>query len=294
MAETLPRELLSASVSESTAWLLELMRVQASRRRPRDLLAQYERDAFVAPALFDQRAMLRLDGLALAAASDYEALLLSPLAPLGVCSVLAPSSQDRTISALRGTEVVSDPTNVLVLECAKRLRADPQRAVRLCTVHQTVRAQPLPPRAGHTRHFRLFALVEAGRGQPEDGFEVDAIARKLGVFDRLLDSAASELDCRFGERRVLVRSDAARTTLANRVCERLVRDHPQLRVEREPLESSYYAGIRVMYGPHTSSGDWIAIGDLGVFDWLGRVTANQRLRFVAAGFGLQLLPVVFR
>jgi hypothetical protein len=269
------------------------MRELASRRTPRELMEQRVRDAFVAPALLDQRTIHRLDGIALAAAHDFEAIQLSPVAPLGVCSALAPTSQDRTLSALRGTEVVSDPTNALALECAQRLKAEPHQTVRLCTAHQVLRAQPLPPRPGHTRHFRLFALATAGVGRAEDAFEVDAIASQLGVFDRLLDASTTHFDSVFGPRRALVRTDDARATLGDRLCERLGRALPHVLVERAPLEAAYYAGVRVMFGPHTQAGDWIAIGDCGVFDWVARLTSNRRMRFVAAGFGLQLLPVLF-
>jgi hypothetical protein len=293
IARELFESLLSAPASSSTPWLLELMRAQAARRRPRDLLSQLGRDAFVAPGVLDLRMVHRLDGLALAAADGYEALQLSPVAPLGVCSALAPTSQDRTLSALRGTEVVSDPTNVLALECARRLLAQPQQLARLCTLHQVLRAQPLPPRAGHTRHFRMFALVDAGPGLAEDGFEVDAIVRHVRVFDRLLDLAAAELPCLYPDRRVLVRTDDARATLGARVCERLRRELPQLAVERESFSSAYYAGVRVGFGPRTAAGEWSAIGDIGVFDWIAKLTANRRMRLVAGGFGLQLLPLLF-
>jgi hypothetical protein len=297
MAVPFPRALveplLSASVSSSTPWLLELLRAQAARKRPRDLLAQFGRDAFVAPGPLDLRMAHRLDGLALAAADAYEALQLSPVAPLGVCSALAPTSQDRTLSALRGTEVVSDPTNVLALECARRSIDQPEQPQRLCSVHQVLRAQPLPARAGHTRHFRMFALVDAGPGLAEDGFEVAAIARQIGVFDRLLDLAAAELPCVYPDRRVLVRTDAAHATLGTRLCERLARELAHVALEQGPLETAYYAGVRVSFGPRTAAGEWSAIGDIGVFDWMAKLTANRRMRFVAGGFGLQLLPLLF-
>ena len=90
--------------------------MQAGRRRPADLLAQYRRDGFVAPSGLDQRLVNTLDRLALEAAEGYDAVLLSPVAPLGVNSVVAPTSQDRTVTTTRGSEVVSDPTNVLALE----------------------------------------------------------------------------------------------------------------------------------------------------------------------------------
>jgi hypothetical protein len=194
---------------------------------------------------------------------------------------------------LRGTEVVSDPTNVLALECARRLLAQPTAAVQLCTVHQVTRAQPLPPRAGHTRHFRMFALVDAGPGSAEDGFELDAIARQLQVFDRLLDLAAAELPCVYPDRRVIVRTDEAHATLGTRLCERLRRELPHVALERESFSSAYYAGVRVGFGPRTAAGEFCAIGDIGVFDWMAKLTSHRKMRFLAGGFGLQLLPLLF-
>jgi hypothetical protein len=285
--------LLALAPSESTPVLLELARRQAARRRPRDLLAQFRRDGFVSPFMFDQRTVHRLDGLALAAADEYEALLLAPVAPLGSCSSLAPSSQDRTLSATRGTEVVSDPTNVLALECARRLADRPTATVRLCTVHQVLRAQPLPPGVGLSRHFRLFALAEAGPGQPEDGFEVEAIARQLQAFDRLFD-ALGELGCVFPGRRATVHAAGARATLAARLRAQLSRALPHVAVEERALESNYYQGLRVLFGASSASGQPLDIADIGVFDWVARLTANRRMRLVASGFGLQRAPLSFK
>ena len=99
--------------SETTPVWLEVARRQAGRRQPKDLLAQYESDGFVQPSALDLRISVRLDAMVLEAARGFEAVLLSPLAPLGACSAIAPTSQDRTISAVRSLEVVSDPTNAL-------------------------------------------------------------------------------------------------------------------------------------------------------------------------------------
>jgi hypothetical protein len=287
--------LYDAAPSESTPVLLELARRQAARRRPADLLAQLERDRFVQPSLLDLRLAHELDGLALSAATEYEAVLLSPVAPLGCCSVVAPTSQDRTLSTSRGCEVVSDPTNLMALLSAARLRQKPDQPVRLCTVHQTLRAQPFPPLPGYTRHFRMFAITEAGPGRAEDGFEVDAITRAIGTFDRLFDAATRALGCRFPERRAIVRTTAAREALAVRLTERLkTAFFTHAEVTREPLDQPYYAGVRVLFGAQNTRGEHVAIGDVGVFDWLAKLTANHRQRFVAGGFGLQLVPLAFR
>src|SRR5689334_19537350 len=193
-------DLLRLAPSASTPLLLELARRQAGRRTPADLVAQIGRDAFVQPSALDQRTLHRLDGLALDVARDFEAIALSPVAPLGACSVIAPTAQDRTLATTRGSEVVSDPTNVLALLAAQRLAKTPHGDVRLCTVHQVLRAQPLPPQPGFSRHFRLFTMVEAGRARADDGFEVDAIARHVATYDALFDVAAT-LGCSAPERR---------------------------------------------------------------------------------------------
>ncbi len=286
--------LIEASPSDSTPLLLELVRAQAGRKRPSDLLAQLARDRFVHPSFLDQRLVHQLDGMALAAASEFEALQLSPVAPLGTCSVLGPTSQDRTLSTTRGTEVVSDPTNVLALICGERLRRDPQAHVRLCTAHQVLRAQPLPPQPGFSRHYRLFVLAEAGLGQAEDGFELAAVARHLGCFERLLEHATRDLGCYFRNRKFVVKTARSRAVLRDRLCRHLRREFPHIPLETEDLEANYYDGLRVIFGAETVTGEFCLLADLGLFDWLAKLTANSRMRFVASGIGVQLFPALFK
>lgn len=286
-------DLLGRSPSETAPLLLELACRQASRRRPADLTAQLARDAFVQPSALDQRTLHRLDGLALDAAPDFAAVALSPVAPLGTCSVLAPTAQDRTLATTRGTEVVSDPTNVLALLCAQRLARAPHDDVRLCTVHQVLRAQPLPPQPGFSRHFRLLAMAEAGRARADDGFEVDAIARHVAAHDRLFDAAAA-LGCTAPARKATIYVAARRSVLAGRVRERLAAVVPHVALIEEPFESPYYDGLRVLFGAQAASGDHVPLADVGLFDWVARLASNRKLRLCASGFGLQLLPLLFR
>lgn len=285
-------DLLERSPSETTPLLLDLARRQAARRRPADLVAQLDADPFVAFGIHDQRLMHALDGLSLDAAPEFEALQLSPVAPLGACSVLAPTSQDRTLSAHRGTEVVSDPTNVLALECARRLKRDPRTRARLATVHQVVRAQALPPKAGHTQHFRMFALAQAGHGLAEDGFETRAVAEHLSVFDRLFD-AADTLDCAFEERRAVVLTPRDGEVLRGRVAEAIAESLPHVVVDEGDLDHDYYDGLRVHFGARGPDGDFVPVTDTGRFDWVRRLTSNRKLRCIASGAGIQLFPVLF-
>jgi hypothetical protein len=285
LAERTPSELLPA--------LLEVVRRQATRRRPSELVGQFERDGFVGPSAVDLRTTLTFDRVALDVASAFEAVLLSPLAALGVCSVVSPTHQDRAVSTIRGTEVVSDPTNVLALECARRLIADRNAHVRLCTIHQVVRAQRFTARPGWSQHFRMFALAEAGLAEPEHGFEVTAIVDHVVLFHRMM-VAFEPLGCRFTGHRAMVLTSTSKRACSHRIRDRLREALPELSVVEAELESNYYDGVRVLLEVEDLAGSRVPLCDTGLFDWMGKLTSNHRMRFVASGCGLQLVPLMFR
>lgn len=282
---------LSQGLPASEVWslLLDVLARRAGQRAPADLLRQWERDGFTRPAYIDQRSLVALDGHLLAAAEAFEALELSPLAPLGACSVVGLASQNKVVSALRGTEVVSDPTNVLALECARRLREDASQQVRLATCHRCVRAQELPKRPGFAPHFRIFCLVTAGRERKDHAFVVEALAEHitthLAALDRLEQHGYA-----FPDRSVKVLATTTRAALGDRIAG-AVRGAP---VVRELLEHPYYNGLRFMISTRSSLGDEIPLIDGGAFDWLGKLTSNRRLALVASGMGSQLAAYLFR
>jgi hypothetical protein len=272
--------------SELQSVLLEVMRHRAAARSPSDVLAQYRRDRFVQPATVDQRISVELDGHLLAAAAAFAAIELSPLTPLGTCSTLAPTDQHRTLSALRGTEVVSDPTNVLALESAERLRAAPREPVHLATVQRVVRAQPAPKLPGYAQHFKIFVLTSAAREAKDHGFAAHALALHVRTmhlaFDRLEQHGYV-----FGARRVEVLANA-HTALADRVA-------AELGASRGPLDHTYYSGgIRYRLWVTAKDGTEVPIADGGLFDWVARLTQNARNVLVASGMGAQLCAIAFR
>lgn len=139
--------------------LLGIVESRAAQRTPAAVFRQWSTDRFVAPSYMDQRTFNEFDAHLLAAASEFEAIELSPLAPLGTCASVARTTQNRIVSTTRGTEVVSDPTNVLALESARRLREEGSRVVRLATSHRCVRAQEVPAVPGYAAHFRMFCMT---------------------------------------------------------------------------------------------------------------------------------------
>jgi hypothetical protein len=139
----------------------------------------------------DARLLHRFDAMALEAAGAFEAVDVSPVAPLGACAALAGIDQNNVLTALRRAEVIADPTVSLALAAASRRRAPGARAgvVRLCTSARLVRMQSLEGAAEElSPHFRLFALVSAGRDAGEHRFETDALAEHILTWLRLADA----------------------------------------------------------------------------------------------------------
>lgn len=277
--------------TELQSMLLEVMRRRARARAPADVLAQYRRDRFTSPAAIDQREAVAIDGHLLAAADGFEALELSPVAPLGACSTMAPTDQHRVLSALRGTEVVSDPTNVLALECALRLREAPAAAVHLATSQRVVRAQPAPKGPGFAQHFRLFALGSGGLEAKDHAFTVEAVVRHVRALTAGLDRLERH-GYAFGARRVDVLATPARAALGDRVAAAL---GGELAAARGPLAHPYYSGgLRYLYWVTAPDGAALPLGDGGAFDWLARLRSNRRAVYVASGLGAQLVAARFR
>ena len=290
-AET--RDALSFDLSPSQLWslLLDVMEKRASDRATGDLREQWLKDRFVQPCAVDQRALHEIDGHLLAAAAAFEAVELSPVAPLGVCSSVGLASQNKIVSTVRGTEVVSDPTNVLALECARRLQENSAAHVRLTTNHRCLRAQEIPNKPGFAAHFRMFCLVSAGHERGNRKFTSDALIEHINTHLSALKRLA-EHGYAIGEQKVRLLSTAANVQLADRIAAAVSAAH-SVSVQRQDLDHPYYDGIRFMIDVRAPNGLQIPLIDGGAFDWLRKLASNRKRVFVASGMGSQVVAVVF-
>ena len=166
--EAAPRAALEEGLTPADlqAVLLDIARRRAARMTPARLMRRWQEDRYVTPAAADPRQVSRVEArLWQLLPAEFAGIELSPVTPLGTCTAVAPGSQDRVISTVRGTEVVSDPTNVLALVAAARRRQQSQRKtspVHLAACHTVLRAQPFDA-PGLFQHFRLFALLTSAR-----------------------------------------------------------------------------------------------------------------------------------
>jgi hypothetical protein len=277
------------AASELWSLLLGVVEQRAAQRSAAHVQRQWETDRFVCPAYVDQRTLNQLDSHLLAAASAFEALELSPLAPLGSCSAVALASQNKIVSTIRGTEVVSDPTNLLALESARRLRKNGGQTVRLTTNHRCVRAQPVPKQAGFAAHFRLFCITSAGHERKDQAFLVESLIEHI----QLHISALNRLEQHgyaFPDRALRILATPERKALG----ERIACGVAGISVVFETLTHDYYDGLRFMISARAPGGEHMPLIDGGAFDWLRKLTSNNKMVFVASALGSQLAAYLYR
>ena len=180
------------SPTDLQSLLLEVYRIRSARIRPSMVLADFEANRFVRPSAISPISLLRWEQIAFSHLPlEFEPIALSPVCPFGTSSAVSSVGQNWAVTTARNTEVVSDSTNVLALECAIRrrelLRSDPKssEAVHLATSHRLLRAQHYD-RPGSTSHFSSFALCSAGKDHGNLQFELVTLILHIRFYLRAL------------------------------------------------------------------------------------------------------------
>jgi hypothetical protein len=284
--------------------LMAVYRDRASRQTPARVLDQYAGNRFVRPGQVDLRARLELDRLALDNASAFEALDLAPLCPLGTVSALGPVDQNNVVTTIRNSEVVSDCTNVLALECALRrrnLRRDAATAggtVRVCTSQRLVRAQNYN-RPGVSAHFQVFALCTAGRAVEGYRFELEALLEQITCYLQLLRSLAA-IGCRVHNVRVALTDlpdPAFLERLQNGLIDPLSAGFPDLKVDCDPTKvtvKDYYQLVRFHIYAATQDGTEHELADGGFTNWTRKLLSDKKERLLISGMGTERIHTLFR
>lgn len=253
--------------------LLEVFHRRASARTPATVLADYGSNRFVRPSSMDPRALARFDAAAFAALpAAFEAIELSPVAPLGTSSVLATVHQDKALSSIRSVEVLSDATNVLALECAARRKRSPG-AVHLAASHRHLRTSPYTGPLSFA-HFRLFVLCSAGRDSRDARFHPSALDLHLRFYAELLrDFMGPGFALRFALTDLA--SDPPR--------DEWPKSYPHAELVSDPGRASgrgYYTDVCFKIHARAAGGEWLEIGDGGAVDWTRKLLSNAKERLV--------------
>jgi hypothetical protein len=277
--------------------LLEVYRLHSARRRPADVLSSYASDRFVRPAPVSPVCLLAWERIAFTELPpEFQPLALSPVCPLGTSSVVAGIDQNWAVTTARNTEVVSDSTNALALECAVRrralLRADPKSAepVHLAASHRLLRARRYADPA-LASHFSVFALCSAGRDRGNLRFELAALGVHMRFYLKALRAflgAAVPLCLSVTDFGSPARYSLLETQLLAPICSEFG-GVEYVVGEQRTRGLGYYRDLCFHVHATHPSGERIELVDGGTVDWTQRLLGNAKERLITSGLGSQRL-----
>ncbi len=289
----------SLPASDLQSLLLAVTRRRAADVRPSSLLDRYERDRFVRPGAVAPAVLRELERRAEAGLPrGFEELALSPVTPLGTVAALTSVEQNSVLATTRGSEVVSDPTNVLALECAVRRRAllrvtrASSERVRLAATHRALRAQVWDdPR--FSQHFSLLGLCTAGRDEGAFRFELETLLEHTRFYLRLLSGLGDlGLPARGLHAALTPIGPGREEDLMRSVIAPLAAEFPDAVVEldRERTRAlGYYSGACLRVALEDPSGGELELVDGGFTDWTQQLLGNRKERLLISGIGLERL-----
>jgi RimJ/RimL family protein N-acetyltransferase len=281
--------------------LLEVYKSRAARRRPADLLEEFQNNRFVRTGTVTPVVLARWESLAITLLpNSFHAVELSPCCPLGASSVIASVTQDWAVPSARNVEIVSDLTNVLALESAVRRRkllaSNPKstEVVNLAARHRVLRPQQFSG-PNSFAHFSLFGLTSAGRDLGSRRFEMDALAAHLRFYIRILRSflgAQRRLTVALTDfREIDVKPELERTLL-----EPLRQETSNLSCvfnDQRPSGRAYYRDLCFKIHIEDSNGEQLEVGDGGCVDWSQKLLSNSKERMIISAIGSERVCSIF-
>jgi len=292
--EALLEKLCTLSNADWNSLIMEAMRLRMQNTAPTQVLKNHCENRFTLPANADPVAYHRLEAelLKLAENMNMQSVLLSPAAPMGSCAVFGCVDQNNVLSALRNTELLADPTNMLCIIAAQRIREgalDPNVCGHLCTTARVARAQK-PAKARQLAHFGLFCIVSYGRDTGSYGCESKLLMEQLAYYKRLLqDRYAAKLAVTLRKRAGYADADGFFCCMADVFAAQM----PDVPLELDPncADHGYYRGVNFKIYM-LKDGEKLEIGDGGFVDWLQRLSGNRKLRCLISGVGIERLMML--
>jgi hypothetical protein len=281
------------SGSDLNTLLLRVFKEKTRKSSPNDLLKRYRENRFVHPSKVETLKLkqLELDILRVAVNQGVTPLQLSPVAPLGCASVVGTVDQNKVISALRGTEVVSDATNLIALHIAdmiKNVKSSREDYIRFCTSHRHVRAQYFGDLPGMLTHFHLFCMVTSGVDQGSYDFETKSLWEHIEVYRIIFHSLfGSQIEVIISERGGYKDS----TGLVSRMIEygdSLKLPDLAISTGAPQTENQYYKGLQFTIKTVIKDREHY-IGDGGFVDWTQKMLGAKKERLLISAIGLDRL-----
>jgi hypothetical protein len=272
--------------------LMAVARARAQKVTPARVLQRWRQDRFVRPSACDPRLLAQLEAtLWRLLPQRFTGVELSPVAPLGTCSAVAPVDQHRVVSTVRGSEVLSDPTNALAVEAAVRRRKQGLAGrVDLAACHRVLRAQRFGP--GNAAHFRLFALTstarDGGSGTTEAQLLIDHISFWQQVLSDVLPMTTTRITVTVFRDPVLAERlrDTIRPALVSAPASVPVADDPERR-----HGEGYYTGVAIGLRADVD-GETVDLGDGGLTTWTAQLLGDAKERCLVSCIATERLTAI--
>jgi len=285
------------SPTDLQSLLLEVYRIRSSRIHPATVRSDFEANRFVRPAAVSPISLLQWEQIAFShLPHEFTPMTLSPVCPLGTNSVVAQVDQNWAVTTARNTEVVSDSTNVLALECAVRRREllliNPKSSnqVHLAASHRLLRAQCYES-SQSVAHFSLFALCSAGRDQGNLQFELAALRMHIRFYLTSLRAfLGPAVPLHFS---VTDFSSTIRVKLIEAQLLSVIRsEFKQVDCVWDENRTScrgYYLNLCFHIHARDTSGRLLQLVDGGDVNWTQKYLSNSKERLVISGIGSERL-----
>jgi hypothetical protein len=256
------------------------------------LMQDYRQNRFVKPAGLDTLSYLKLEVelLTLAEQKGFQPVLLSPAGLFGSCSAMAAVSQNKVLSALRGTEILADPTNMLALHVADMLLSrewsNADEGIHLCAASRVARAQGIA-KPGLFAHFGIYGMVSSGRDSGSYRCENNMLEKHIAFYDDFFRQYLNE------QISVILRRRKGYTDslgFIERTGDHIQKAFPHIPLEVDITETdnAYYLGLNFKLMLNMN-GQSMEIGDGGFVPWTQKLLNNKKERLLISAFGLDRL-----
>lgn len=271
-----------------TSLLLDTFAERSRSTNPGKVLEEWENGRFFRLAMTDIHSLRKtqsiIENISLQAGFEY--VDLPPVAPFGSVSAVAPVSQNNILSSIRGTEVVSDTTNILALQAAsirkknRNHKDSGMHTIRFSNSHRLVRAQPLPG-PGYYAYFDIFSMISAHYRSGEDSPETELV-KHIRIY---IDAIRQMLD----DPRILVHfygnnMDHDILGSGSWISEGVSIDYSKER----PSGNNYYQS-RSFHINLLVDGEETNLADGGEVDWLEKYLSDKKQGLIISGMGLSRL-----
>lgn len=282
METELPESLSRLSPGQLSSLLLAVFQKQTQAIAPHQLLQRFKQNRFVQPGSVNPIELKRLEIelLETAQSQGFEAIELSPVVPLGSCSVYGKAHQNKILSALRGCEVLADPSNMLTLILIERwLQNRSEQILRLATTQRCLRPvkQENPQ---FLAHFGMLALVSLVPSRVPDRLAAECF-KHLDFYAHGFQNKGLK-----AQRYTLTQLPGPRT-LQTALAEAFQAWKQDCEIQKVVSQDSgqYYLAGRIQMD--IKDDNWLNLADCGIVTWPAVLSGYGQVHAVISGLGLE-------